>query len=641
MKKLHISPGLALPLDTQTSTIVVYGGKGMGKTNFGSVLIEELTKTNLKWCYLDPLGVTWGLRHSADGKDVGVEAVILGGTHSDIPLEPTGGAVAADLVVDEPGNVIIDFSRKSNGEMWSIGEKVGFITAYAKRLFQRQGGLLNGHRREPLMQILDEAARYIPQTIPHGNPELSACLSAWETLTEEGRNVGIGVCFLTQRSARMAKSVSEVADAMFSFRIIGPNSISAVTDWLGEHVDRKLVHQYVATLRTLERGRCLIVSPGWLKFEGVITIRPRETFDSSATPKPGERPARVTGEAAKPDLAKYIERMKETILRVESTDPKKLQARIRVLEAQIAKGDMRKEGGDKARVLPDVQAIARAQAAAVRPFRLLLEEAMKVIVKVTAHGFEDAAIKPEEITKVLEATAREISRVAKIQIGKRNEEFERLQGEARRVMAKLEKVMENEQMNVTVDVQHNQPFTVRPVTVKPSTRRSVGGAAPTGAGSLDPNDQRLPVGEVKVLKAIAQNPEGMEERTQITLLTGYKRSSRDAYISRLIAKDMVGIEGGVLKATQRGIDTLGSDYEPLPSPGPELRDYWLNRLPEGERRVLEVLLSAGGKSVPRETIDEATGYKRSSRDAYLSRLVSRHAVESVGHGEVRASPSLF
>ena len=44
-RKLHISTDLALPIDTVTSTLIVYGGKGMGKTNFGSVLVEELTRS--------------------------------------------------------------------------------------------------------------------------------------------------------------------------------------------------------------------------------------------------------------------------------------------------------------------------------------------------------------------------------------------------------------------------------------------------------------------------------------------------------------------------------------------------------------------------------------------------------------------
>lgn len=104
-----------LPADVVTSTLVVYGGKGMGKTNLGGVIVEELSRAGLRWSVLDPMGVWWGMRHSKDGKGPEVECLILSGPHGDIPIEPTGGAVVGDLVADEEANVIIDFSRRPNG----------------------------------------------------------------------------------------------------------------------------------------------------------------------------------------------------------------------------------------------------------------------------------------------------------------------------------------------------------------------------------------------------------------------------------------------------------------------------------------------------------------------------------------------
>lgn len=391
MKKLHISEDLSLPLDTVTSTIGVLGGKGMGKTNFGSVLVEELSKAGMHWSYLDPLGVVWGLRHSADGKGPGVEAVILGGVHGDIPIEPTGGTVVADFVVDEPVNVIVDFSRKIGGETWSKGEKIKFVTEYAERLFKRQGDLLNGRRREPIFQILDEAARYIPQLIPHGATELARCVGAWETLTEEGRNVGIGVCFLTQRSGRINKSVLELVDALFSFRLVGPNSVEAVMNWMGEHVPKEQIHKHIEILRSLDRGRALAISPGWLKFEGVIGIRARETFDSSATPKPGERQQRATGRAAKPDLAKYVERMKETIERAEANDPAKLKARIRELEKNFKSIKVDTPTSTKDGTEIDQRAVDRAVERAVDKVRAEFKKGINLrehIISTTKKGLE-------------------------------------------------------------------------------------------------------------------------------------------------------------------------------------------------------------------------------------------------------------
>jgi hypothetical protein len=69
--------------------------------------------------------------------------------------------------------------------------------------------------------------------------------------------------------------------------------------------------------------------------------------------------------------------------------------------------------------------------------------------------------------------------------------------------------------------------------------------------------------------------------------------------------------------------------------------YWLQRLPEGERAILEVLVSAFPRAVDRESIDQHTEYKRSSRDTYIQRLKARQLVKSVGRGEVRASEVLF
>ena len=85
---------------------------------------------------------------------------------------------------------------------------------------------------------------------------------------------------------------------------------------------------------------------------------------------------------------------------------------------------------------------------------------------------------------------------------------------------------------------------------------------------------------------------------------------------------------------------LGQDYEELPT-GAELAVYWLGRLPEGERKILKILLESQGEPVSRGSLDEATGYQRSSRDAYLSRLQAKKLIEAAGRGQVQASKELF
>jgi hypothetical protein len=69
--KLHISSSLALPLDFVTSTLVVYGGKGMGKTNLASVLVEEFASNGIRFAVIDPMGVWWGFATAPTARATG------------------------------------------------------------------------------------------------------------------------------------------------------------------------------------------------------------------------------------------------------------------------------------------------------------------------------------------------------------------------------------------------------------------------------------------------------------------------------------------------------------------------------------------------------------------------------------------
>lgn len=159
-------------------------------------------------------------------------------------------------------------------------------------------------------------------------------------------------------------------------------------------------------------------------------------------------------------------------------------------------------------------------------------------------------------------------------------------------------------------------------------------------GTVDDHPRTLPKGEHRVLTAIAQYQGGVT-REQLAVLTGYKRSSRDTYVQRLRERGHVEPAGARLVATARGDAALGHDFEPLPT-GHDLLKYWLARLPEGERRVLEIVVEAYPKAVDREVISELTGYRRSSRDTYLQRLRARQlVVVGIGRGEVKASADLF
>ncbi|MFI5230733.1 MAG: hypothetical protein ACHQWU_16800, partial [Gemmatimonadales bacterium] len=567
-KLLRISPDLALPTDAVTSTSVVFGGKGMGKTNLGSVIVEELSKARLRWSFLDPMGVAWGLRHSQDGKGPGIECVILGGIHGDIPIEPTSGDVVADLVVDEPVSAIIDFSRNAAGVPWSKGEKIRFVTAYVNRLFRRQGEMIGRERREPIFQIVDEAARYIPQVIPHGAPELAACVGAFEQVAEEGRNIGLGIGFLTQRSARINKSVSELADVMFAFRTVGPNSVDAIIDWLGEHMEKARARELAGQIRELDVGQCLVVSPGWLKIsDRVVKIRERETFDSSATPKPGERAHRVSGDAAKPDLAKYRERMAATIETAKANDPKELRKEIVALKKQLATAPTTERVVERAVVderamAKAVQSAAREHVAQIATLQKALEAAVKFIINVSAANFDVAGVDKAELQRAIEAALEKATGIIDRRIEARAKTIDALRLSAQRIAAQLKTVLDEQDVTVDVTVEKNAPFSVAGSTERPRT--TAGNTAPR-----PPRPPREPVegvskGQRKILNALAElELLGVKTpgRYQLGMVAGYNLTggSGAQHVADLGKLGLLDVGDGVVSITDAGRAAADTD----------------------------------------------------------------------------------
>lgn len=181
----------------------------------------------------------------------------------------------------------------------------------------------------------------------------------------------------------------------------------------------------------------------------------------------------------------------------------------------------------------------------------------------------------------------------------------------------------------------NGEANVAPVIPKADPRRPRP-SSPVVARQVEPQTD-LPKGEAAILAACVQH--GSCTRKQLSILTGYKRSTRDAYIQRLGEKGFVEASAGSVSPTDAGVTALGPDFERLPV-GLDLQEYWLNRLPDGERRVLEVLIENYPNAVDRDELSDQTGYKRSTRDAYIQRLNARELVRP-GRGDVQAAGTLF
>lgn len=296
MRKLHISPTLRLPLDLVTQTVGILAKKGAGKTYTALVMVEEMLKAGLQVVIVDPIGVCWGLRSSADGKQPGLPIAVIGGDHGDVPLTEDDGALLADIAIREKLSVVLDLSllRKK--------QQTRFMTAFAETLYHRN--------RDPLHLVLDEADFFAPQRPMKGQERM---LGAVEDLVRRGRARGIGITLVTQRSAVLNKDVLTQVECLVTLRTLAPQDRSAVDAWIKEHGDPHKRQIMMASLPSLPIGTAWFWSPGWLELFKKVEIRERLTFDSSATPKIGKaikspkRLAPVDIEALRKTFAKNAE----------------------------------------------------------------------------------------------------------------------------------------------------------------------------------------------------------------------------------------------------------------------------------------------------------------------------------------------
>jgi hypothetical protein len=153
------------------------------------------------------------------------------------------------------------------------------------------------------------------------------------------------------------------------------------------------------------------------------------------------------------------------------------------------------------------------------------------------------------------------------------------------------------------------------------------------------DDDGLGAGEELVLCAIAQYPDGVTH-DQLAVLTGYKERTRQTYVARLSNPGFITRSGRRFLITDAGKAKLPAGFKPLPT-GTELRDHWLQTLPDGERKLLELLLDAYPKSLHMSEIQTATSYAERSVQTYAHRMAAKCVIERAGRGEIRAAKELF
>lgn len=583
-RTLHLAPRLSLPLDAVTQTIGILAKRRAGKSYLARRLAEQLLHARQQVVIVDPKGDWWGIRSAADGKGPGFRVTILGGERGDIPLEASAGEVVAKLAVEERADLLLDLS------LFRKHEVATFMTAFLENLYRLKA---REDYRTAMMLVVDEADAVAPQRPQKGEERM---LGAAEDIVRRGGQRGIGCTLVTQRSAVLNKNVLTQCQVLIGLRTIAPQDLDALKEWIDVHGTTEGRKILMESLPSLPVGDAWIWSPGWPTDEGIferVHVLPIETFDSGATPKPGEKrkepkaPAEVDLEALRRQMAATLERAK-------ADDPRELRRQVAELKKELAARPKPAPAAPRERKAREIPVIKDAQ---LKRFETLVG---RITAEAERHG------------KMMGMFWGNVNDVAQA------------------LLASMQSIV----------TPAARPAPSRPTLVP---RTAPAPRAPAARRHLEGNGQaagELGKGEIVILTAVAQHVDEGVTREQLTVLTGYKRSTRDTYLQRLSMGGLVQPAGDRIVVTGAGRDRLPADFEPLPM-GDELRTHWLQKLPEGERTILEAIVKAYPSVVEREFLSEITGYARSSRDTYLQRLRARRLVVPVGRGAVRASEILF
>lgn len=495
----------------------------------------------------------------------------------DAAADPRTAALLAKRLLETKANAIIDIYELGSDRHQFVKNFMDAMVNMPKELWT------------DCFVILDETHKFAPEK---GQGE-SIALSSVIDMASLGRKRGYCLVAATQRPSKLSKDVV----AELNNKIIGRASLDIdrkrSADELGFNTKEESL-----SLRDLQPGEFYVFGPA-ISNEvikttiGEVKIKPpkRGTGRTQKVAPPSAKVKAILAELK--DIPEEAEKEAKTVA--------ELKTENRSLKAQIKAGPpVRTETKIEKVKEPPTE---RELLAMLEPYRKQLQEELE---KSAGNALED--------WKSYAFSLLQILRDGQLAV----KELKQPSGAPIRLKAKL--------------VAPKLPE--RPVAPAPRPVRDVPAPMPRHEGD---SDAPLSKGELLILKALGSYPDGVS-REHLTVLTGYKRSTRDRYLQYLQQKDMVRTNVNDMIITAVGIEALGADYEPLPT-GQDLVEHYLRTLPAGEVKILSALIEAEGNELARDAITDITGYQRSTRDRYIQYLQVRKLVES-DKGSVRLSSFL-
>lgn len=577
-----------IPLDVVTSTIAILARKGRGKTYTAAVLCEEFLDAGQIPVIIDPLGVWWGLK-AGTGDHQGYPVVVFGGDHADLPLEETAGETIARAIVEQRFPAIIDLSHFRKGQSYR------FLATFFEALYR-----LNRKDSQILHIIADEADYYAPQA-PSGDQ--ARVLGAMEDIVRRGRSRGIGCTLISQRPQVLAKNVLTQAEVLCTLGMNHPRDLKAIEEWVAVHGDPEKASLMMASLPSLKIGEAWFWAPTLEIFE-FVAIRKRTTFDSSATPKPGEK-VTAPKKLAEIDVAKLGKEISESAERAKENDPVELRKTIGQLRAELCR-----------KIPPE----------AVKP------------IEISVVSDEDRGT-IREIGQRLDKFADEINEA--------NRSLSLLRQQAGKLLERVTGYHRPGQAVIKAEVRTIQMKSIPGVDGKKlyeSGRHEIYYSAPNGDAPKF-GTTLFGKAEKAILAAIAHRHPRQCTRAQAAILSGYsiQSSSFSNALSALRTAGLIMGTGDAMQLTDAGhrSDTVRSILDKPPPTADAVQGFWLGHLDRAPREILNHLIMAYPDAAPRSSIAAATNYSETS-SSFSNALSTLRSLELITRDrDPRATEILF
>ncbi|MGE3284376.1 MAG: hypothetical protein AB7O13_25940 [Alphaproteobacteria bacterium] len=190
-----------------------------------------------------------------------------------MPITAEMGAPLGQLIAKQALASVVDLS-----ELGSNAARRQFMAAFAEAIYEAN--------EEPLHLVFDEADLWAPQRPIKGWEGL---LGHIEEIVRRGRVRGFIPWLITQRPAVIHKDVLSQANILITMKLTSSQDREAIGAWIEGQADRQEGRRILAELPRLRQGEGYLWAPGHGLLERVQFPAIR-TFDSSRTPRRGERP---------------------------------------------------------------------------------------------------------------------------------------------------------------------------------------------------------------------------------------------------------------------------------------------------------------------------------------------------------------